>query len=528
MIGHLIEPDDQHLQPARRWRPGCPPPSARRRRTAAPRRRRWRPSSRAPGEVPAAAPAACSPSPISRAWVMSAIRRMNSSAASTTPTDTATTMSNTTVRTKQVTSTSTSLRGATRSTCAKCFGLGHVPGDQQQQRRQARHRQVADERRQGDDRGQHRQRVNDRRDRRAGARADVGGRARDGAGGRDAPEERGHDVSDPQRQQLGVGVVAGAGHAVGDHGRQQRLDSAQHGHRERARTAARAGRRTTGRAAHRPGPARATESWAAAAAAEPAAPRGRPRWFESGWRWWRPRGAGATWLITRGEDPGQRNGDQRRRNPLGQARNPRSSSKRRRRRRPARRATPSRAPATSAAIRSKKLVGIAGQPQAQHVLDLQVAMTVPMPAVKPVVTGCGMNSMSWPRRPRPMRDQDEAAHQPRDQQSGHPEAGIDRRQDHDEGGRGPGDLGPRSAQGRHHDPGHDGGVKAVLRRDPDGDAPAPWPAAARRRPPPFRPERLPAGRGACTPPSGPRAGRRRAGPSDRWWSAMPDSGFAPR
>ena len=46
--------------------------------------------------------------------MISAIRRMNSSAASTTPTDTATTMSNTTVRTKQVMSTKASLRGATR------------------------------------------------------------------------------------------------------------------------------------------------------------------------------------------------------------------------------------------------------------------------------------------------------------------------------------------------------------------------------------------------------------------------------
>ena len=53
--------------------------------------------------------------------MISAMRRMNSSAASTTPTETATTMSNTTVSPKQITSTSTSLRGATRSTCTKCF-----------------------------------------------------------------------------------------------------------------------------------------------------------------------------------------------------------------------------------------------------------------------------------------------------------------------------------------------------------------------------------------------------------------------
>ncbi len=49
------------------------------------------------------------------------MRRMNSSAARTTPTDTATTMSKTTVSAKQVTRTSTSLPGATRSTCATCL-----------------------------------------------------------------------------------------------------------------------------------------------------------------------------------------------------------------------------------------------------------------------------------------------------------------------------------------------------------------------------------------------------------------------
>ena len=47
--------------------------------------------------------------------VSSDIRRMNSSAASTNPTDTATTMSTSTVRRKQVRRTITSLLGATRT-----------------------------------------------------------------------------------------------------------------------------------------------------------------------------------------------------------------------------------------------------------------------------------------------------------------------------------------------------------------------------------------------------------------------------
>ena len=49
------------------------------------------------------------------------MRRMNSSAASTMPTDTAMTMSKSTVRPKQVSSTATSLLGATRTMCTKCF-----------------------------------------------------------------------------------------------------------------------------------------------------------------------------------------------------------------------------------------------------------------------------------------------------------------------------------------------------------------------------------------------------------------------
>ena len=46
---------------------------------------------------------------------------MKSNAARTIPTETATTMSNTTVRPKQVSSTTVSLRGATRAMCTKCF-----------------------------------------------------------------------------------------------------------------------------------------------------------------------------------------------------------------------------------------------------------------------------------------------------------------------------------------------------------------------------------------------------------------------
>ena len=55
---------------------------------------------------------------------------------------------------------------------------------------------------------QQRERVHDAGHRRGGAGAHVGHRARDRAGGRDAAEERRHEVGDALRHQLLVGVVA--------------------------------------------------------------------------------------------------------------------------------------------------------------------------------------------------------------------------------------------------------------------------------------------------------------------------------
>ena len=48
-----------------------------------------------------------------------------------------------------------------------------------------------------------------------------------------AAEERRDDVADALRDQLGVGVVPRAGHAVGDDRAEQRLDRAEHRDRER-------------------------------------------------------------------------------------------------------------------------------------------------------------------------------------------------------------------------------------------------------------------------------------------------------
>ena len=64
-------------------------------------------------------------------------------------------------------------------------------------------------------------------DRPVRAGADIGGGARDRAGDADAAEQRRADIGDALRHQFAVGAVPPPGHAVGDHGRQQRFDGAE-------------------------------------------------------------------------------------------------------------------------------------------------------------------------------------------------------------------------------------------------------------------------------------------------------------
>ena len=112
-----------------------------------------------------------------------------------------------------------------------------------------------DDRREREHGREHREGVDDGRDGRARARANVGRRARDGAPSPGCRRRMAHDdVGDAEREQLGVGIVPRARHAVGDDGRQQRLDAAQHGDGEarRQQLAQRAQRQDERRAA-RPG-----------------------------------------------------------------------------------------------------------------------------------------------------------------------------------------------------------------------------------------------------------------------------------
>ena len=63
--------------------------------------------------------------------------------------------------------------------------------------------------------------------------AHVGRGARDRAGRGESAEQRRDDVRDALTDQLLIGVVPRARHAVRDHRRQQRLDRAEHRDRER-------------------------------------------------------------------------------------------------------------------------------------------------------------------------------------------------------------------------------------------------------------------------------------------------------
>src|SRR5260370_31939754 len=68
--------------------------------------------------------------------------------------------------------------------------------------------------------------------RRLRAGADVSGGAGDGAGGGESSEEGRDDVRNPLSDELDIRIMAVVTHAVGDYGRHQRFDRAQHGNGE--------------------------------------------------------------------------------------------------------------------------------------------------------------------------------------------------------------------------------------------------------------------------------------------------------
>jgi len=98
----------------------------------------------------------------------------------------------------------------------RCFA--HVPGHYHQQRRQCCHWQIAEQRRQPENRDQHHAGVDHRGQWRKRAGPDIGRAAGDGGGRGDATEQWRDQIAQPLADQLAVGLVAAAGHAIGDDG----------------------------------------------------------------------------------------------------------------------------------------------------------------------------------------------------------------------------------------------------------------------------------------------------------------------
>ena len=107
--------------------------------------------------------------------------------------------------------------------------FAHVVGDDHQDSGQAGHRDVPGQRAETQQDQQQYRGVDQSRDRRFSAVVDVGHRAGDGSGCRNTAEKRRDDVGGALCDQLLIRIVFVSGYAVGDGGRQQRLDRAEYG-----------------------------------------------------------------------------------------------------------------------------------------------------------------------------------------------------------------------------------------------------------------------------------------------------------
>ncbi len=110
--------------------------------------------------------------------------------------------------------------------------FAHAIGDDHQDRGERRQRNELRQRRRDEHDHQQRQRVDDSRNGRGCAGADVGRRAGDRAGGRDAAEERHDQIGEALSHELDVGLVPVAAHVVGHHCREQAFDRCEHCYRE--------------------------------------------------------------------------------------------------------------------------------------------------------------------------------------------------------------------------------------------------------------------------------------------------------
>ena len=144
------------------------------------------------------------------------------------PTPTATVRSAKTVREKVVSQTAMSVLERRRMD-GDLAPLAHVVGDDEEDGGEGGERDEAGQGRGDEKDGEQGEGVDHAGDGGVRAGADVGGGAGDGAGGGDASEERGGDVGDALRDELHVGVVVIAAHAVGDDGGEEAFDGGEQG-----------------------------------------------------------------------------------------------------------------------------------------------------------------------------------------------------------------------------------------------------------------------------------------------------------
>ena len=109
------------------------------------------------------------------------------------------------------------------------IALAHVPGDDDEDRREDGHRNLRRQRREREHAQQNGDRVNHSRQRRAPAVLHVHRRSRDRAGGGNSAETCGCDIADALRHQFEIALVPSADHAVGDDAAEQAFDRREHG-----------------------------------------------------------------------------------------------------------------------------------------------------------------------------------------------------------------------------------------------------------------------------------------------------------
>jgi hypothetical protein len=369
-----------------------------------------------------------------------------------------------TVSPKHVRSTKTSLRGATLTSPSEVADLGHVPRDEEEQRRERRHRHVGDERRErrgsrGGRRGSERRRT--RSGDRAPARMFVAVRA--SAPVAAIPPKNGATmlpIAEPTSSALGscfVPVMPSAmtaersdsiapsiaiANAAGKSSRtsaKERVPAPRGGRRRRDGRDA----RDLDAVDHRveAGADRGDVEGSGRERCEQARARRR--------RADRDERRGTRFVRRAGIAEEQRERRRPPRRDLGTARGPRALH--------------------SAATFSTYGSGIFATERPKTSLIWSVAMTVAMPVVNPVVTGYGMNSIRRPRRASPHRDEEDAGHEPGRQQPREAVLGDDGREDDDERRGRPGDLELAAAEERHHEARDDRRVEPVLGRHADRD-----------------------------------------------------------